>query len=370
VTGRLRLTGAGFGAILIALLMLAAGLMKTINLLILLGDLLLVFVALNAVIARRSTKSLRVIGEANRDHFAGSASVRSVAVANDSPRAATLTLREVSAVHDRSAFVAAIPPGQSRRVRFAIKPKRRGVHPVSTSIISGFPFGFVTFHRQLPPGESLTVFPALGRLDPAGFRRWLHRAGAGDARSRRAVNRASPQLADLRGVRPFRSGDSPRLIHWRTTARRNELMVRDFDTPDALDLVLLVEPWLPVQATAKDRVWLEHTISLAATLIEAWCDGEQTPRITLVVPDVETIEGRASSHLMRRMLRSLAGIKGGTAFQFDPKSPSLHSPRVVRLLVSSRPKPGPLAGSLRQHSGRAWQRLSPRDAPAWYHPPK
>ena len=46
------------------------------------------------------------------------------------------------------------------------------------------------------------------------------------------------------------------------------------------------------------------------------------------------------------------------------------SPRAVRLLVSSRPEPGPLAALLRQHGGRSWQRLSPRDAPTWYHPPK
>ena len=36
---------------------------------------------------------------------------------------------------------------------------------------------------------------------------------------------------DLYGVREFRSGDALRRIHWRTSARRGQLVVREFEPP-------------------------------------------------------------------------------------------------------------------------------------------
>ena len=47
------------------------------------------------------------------------------------------------------------------------------------------------------------------------------------------------------------------IFHWRTTARRGELMVREYDTAPSPELVLVVEPWLPTNPTATDRERLE-----------------------------------------------------------------------------------------------------------------
>jgi uncharacterized protein (DUF58 family) len=63
--------------------------------------------------------------------------------------------------------------------------------------------------------------------------------------SRRFVRRLSAAEAEFYGVREFRAGDSPRWIHWRTTARMGEPMVREFEEPPHDNLVLIVEPWLP-----------------------------------------------------------------------------------------------------------------------------
>ena len=45
----------------------------------------------------------------------------------------------------------------------------------------------------------------------------------------------------VRAVRPYVSGDPARLVHWPTSARRGELVVREYEPPPALGVALLVD---------------------------------------------------------------------------------------------------------------------------------
>ena len=72
--------------------------------------------------------------------------------------------------------------------------------------------------RALPQGgpsllrEELLVFPAVG---PVRARRCCARSGSGAALPRRRRGRGD----DLYDLRPYRPGDDPRLIHWRSSAQ-------------------------------------------------------------------------------------------------------------------------------------------------------
>src|SRR5262249_54897413 len=80
-------------------------------------------------------------------------------------------------------------------------------------------------------------------------------------------------------------GDSPRWIHWRTTARRGELMVREFEETPTDNLIVVVDPWVPGQQDRgqESGTWeeagkgpppfpvLEDALSLAATVCWEWC---------------------------------------------------------------------------------------------------
>jgi uncharacterized protein (DUF58 family) len=67
---------------------------------------------------------------------------------------------------------------------------------------------------------------------------------------------------DLYGVREYRAGDPLRRIHWRTSARRGELVVREFEPPGLRVLALLLDPE-PASRAAADQL-----ARLAAS--EAW----------------------------------------------------------------------------------------------------
>ncbi len=61
-------------------------------------------------------------------------------------------------------------------------------------------------------------------------------------------------------------GDNPRSIHWRTTARRGDLMVREYHQSRDHDLVVLVELWQPAHPTSSDLDRVELAVSFVATV--------------------------------------------------------------------------------------------------------
>lgn len=128
-----------------------------------------------------------------------------------------------------------------------LTPLQRGRYPWKPLHIScGYPFGLS--RRSLTcatePTSSI-ILPMLGRLDQIHFRRWLRSS----QRLANAVTRERPNRciapADFYGIREYRAGDSPRWIHWRTTARVGEPMVREFEEPPQHHLTIVVDAWLP-----------------------------------------------------------------------------------------------------------------------------
>ncbi len=88
---------------------------------------------------------------------------------------------------------------------------------------------------------------------------------------------------DLYGVREYRAGDPLRRIHWRTSARRGELVVREFEPPGRRIVGLLLDP-APASPAAADQV-----ARLAASeawdclrsggRVVAWCPGREPSRL-------------------------------------------------------------------------------------------
>ena len=112
------------------------------------------------------------------------------------------------------------------------------------------------------------VYPTIGRLT----RRWFQMQRQATENRRGQRHDRSAQQVEYHGLRDYRSGDSPRWIHWRTSARRGELMVKEFEQQNEQDLAILIDPWLPrTKAAPEQREALEQAISFAATLCLETC---------------------------------------------------------------------------------------------------
>jgi uncharacterized protein (DUF58 family) len=355
-----------------ALAMLFAGIFKLINLLILLGYFMIALVGINAWLACRSAYRVHIRRARGEPVFAGSEASRLVTVTNTATRNSSLTILETSGTHRVEVFVPVLAPGESRNVSSTFRPLRRGRYPTTPmSVIAGYPFGLVNYAVAAEPADAIVVLPQLGTVDGAMLRRWLIRVGAGDNFSRRPVRRQSTQAADVRGVRNYRPGDSPRDIHWRTTAKHGEPMVREYDSTEPLDLLLVVEPWAPPAADAAALEAVEATFRLAATVFWSWCHGEETPEATLVVAgQSESRSGRATEGFGRAALALLAEaqpITGSAPIALDTLR--RRSNRCARILVSSRPD-SPFAAELRATTGVPFVAVDPAKPIAWYRPPE
>ena len=96
------------------------------------------------------------------------------------------------------------------------------------------PFGLACSEVELAPGGSLLVYPRLVEL-PGLF----SESGAHAQDGRRLLLRR-PSGFDLHSVREYERGESLRKVHWPTTARRGQLMVKELeDAPrDEIAIVL------------------------------------------------------------------------------------------------------------------------------------
>ncbi|MFO7578520.1 MAG: DUF58 domain-containing protein [Pelovirga sp.] len=156
-----------------------------------------------------------------RELFAGTTGKVTVVIKNHNRRLPVFLLR----VHlaDAQVLVPAIPPMASVHVDLPLRPVRRGYQPLPAIRLSScFPVNF--FVRTWQPGvqQSVLVFPRpLAAVMPAG------------KDSLRAL--AALQLAwpggdgDLRNIANYQRGDSLKAIHWKLSARHQELKTRQLN---------------------------------------------------------------------------------------------------------------------------------------------
>lgn len=130
----------------------------------------------------------------------------------------------------------AVPHALGARPRFVLdRVEARGVREIDYRLHSGprgrftvgplsvriaDPFGLVELTRSFTAGDTLVITPevvALPRARLAG--EW---SGGGDSRTRSVAAAGDDDIAP----REYRRGDGLRRVHWRSTARHGELMVR------------------------------------------------------------------------------------------------------------------------------------------------
>ena len=161
-------------------------------------------------------------------------------------------------------------PGRDRaRMRWQGASPRRGKYRFrDLDLGTRAPFGLVERRVTIPLSEEIVVYPKIGQLT----RRWFQlQRQASENRMGKRHDRSSQQ-EEYHGLRDYRSGDSPRWIHWRTSARRGELMVKEFEQQNEQDLAILIDPWLPRTKVAPElRDAMEQAISFAATVCLETC---------------------------------------------------------------------------------------------------
>lgn len=196
---------------------------------------------------------------------------------------------------------------------FEFQPEARGVYPrEAPELVTGFPFGIWRAARKIAVRHEMLVWP---RMVPVPA---IPLVG-GEPGDGVAIGSVRPGAeGDMLGVRPFRSGDRFRSIHWAHTARRDALVVVERQQAMRRRVVVVVDG--DAFSLPSDQKTMESAISLAASIAQELHAQQAEVRFVLRELDMQLSPDAAGLH---RLLDALARFRG------DQPSPS-PPPRLER----------------------------------------
>jgi uncharacterized protein (DUF58 family) len=127
---------------------------------------------------------------------------------------------------------------------------------------TGDPLGFFHIVLDFPQSQSILIYPPVVHLPTIQLPR-----GAATG-SGRTSQRALEMTTNAAGVRAFVPGDSISRVHWRSTARRDTLMVKTFDLEPSGDLWIVLDMDAAVQAGEGQDSTEEYGVILASSLAD------------------------------------------------------------------------------------------------------
>jgi len=200
-----------------------------------------------------------------------------------------------------------VAQGESRRAGYQGVLAQRGVYfyqPVKLS--SRFPLGLLRTMIRVDKPQKVVVLPSVGKLSPV-WHRLL--ATDGDAAGGRQRSLTSGD-GDFYGLREWSSGDSRSRIHWRTSARRQSLTVRQFERRKRSELVLFIDLWEPAHPTPDDRTRVEEVIRFAATVLHEFCrEPGRKLRLELIAKTPRSLRSISNQQTLHEALKLLASAE-------------------------------------------------------------
>ncbi len=211
-----------------------------------------------------------------------------------------------------SAFLAHVAAGATAEARSTNSFVRRGIYPLGTVTLStAFPFGMFLKQRDIHIAAEVVVWPRTDRSvrapSPGGGR--VPRLGV-------SSRGTAGTTGEYRSLRAYRPGDDPRDIHWRSSARLREPVIREYERDGA------ETRWICLDTRAEPTDAAEVAVEVAASLA-ARAVAEARP-VALAAGDVVLEPGEGPGQL-ERILDVLARVdfsttNAGPAPPVDPAS--------------------------------------------------
>lgn len=199
-----------------------------------------------------------------------------------------------------------------------------------TRIASGDPFGIFRVSRLFPASSTLMVLPMIFRINH--FLSPLGLLPGGKAIRRKSID-ITPHAA---GVREYIPGDPMKRIHWPTSIRREQLMVKEFEQDPQAEVWLFLdahksvhfekpseEPVSPVDDLILlrrpkfelPRSTLEYSISIAASLAHYFLEERRSVGlVTSLGRTYKVIPAERSERQEAKILEALSFLQAESTF--------------------------------------------------------
>lgn len=254
-----------------------------------------------------------------------------------------------------------LPRHRGTVLRYTVTPTLRGIQqlgPLKATITD--PFGLAEFERELAKTSHLVVVPRVARLAgvPGGSG-----LGSGDDGT---VRLNAGQGEDDAIVRPYRQGDDLRKVHWRSTAKRDEMMVRVEERPWRGGTTILLDHRAAAHTGVGPDASLEWAVSLAASIcLHLHRYGQRIRLVTatgkLLVSD--TGDGAHSDHVV---LDALAALRPSSQQDFECQADPGHGQELIAILGAATAESLSQLIRYRPRSSRSLAVLL--DVPGWVTP--
>lgn len=235
---------------------------------------------------------------------------------------------------------------------------RRGAFVLGpTLLVSGDPFGLFQKSRLVLTDQELLVLPYVVDLDvfpaPTG------QFPGGKAILRRATE-VTPQAA---AVREYYPGDALRSIHWPSSARKDRLMVKEFEQDPQADVWIFLDAHESVQTSKEEqhslervdqfwRLWkadnlevrlpkdtFEYGVSAAGSLASYYSKRGRSVGLICASEVVTVIPPERGERQLNKILENLAFLKGNGALPLvglvESEAPQLPRASTVVLITPS-----------------------------------
>jgi uncharacterized protein (DUF58 family) len=260
--------------------------------------------------------------------------------------------------------------GWRRHVTYQVRSDVRGrfvIGPMAVRVSD--PFGLVELGRAFQTTAELTVTPRtvpLPAIPLSGA--WT---GSGDNRPRAFASGSAEDVT----VREYRQGDDLRRVHWRSSAKTGELMVRREEQPWQSRATLFVDNRIRAHRGHGVASSLEAAVSIAASIaVHLSQRGFMVRLATADGEDPSTAwHDRASTQNTAPLLEALAIVTGSqrARLQSDWLSETTHTGLLVAVVGSFEHEDRPVLRRMLHHSAtplavaldvEAWARPVPADA--------
>ncbi|MDO5114448.1 MAG: DUF58 domain-containing protein, partial [Planctomycetia bacterium] len=191
-----------------------------------------------------------------------------------------------------------------RQYQFSATFTRRGEYTLAPTVVqSDYPFGLIAFQRSFDANEKILVLPSLISLPPEWWKIYERENSEGEQHPS-----VPSSLGDFSGLRKWTPSDLLHHIHWRASARHEQLLVQKFESPRQMELILLADFY----DTDEER--FEKTVSLVASMIDdlyhhlekahVWT--QTRVQLVLLGKEVQTIDTLDTSDFYHNAMRALA----------------------------------------------------------------
>lgn len=230
---------------------------------------------------------------------------------------------EVAGEVRADAHVPPLQKNQVTRASYRVPTPTRGMiplGPMTTKVTD--PFGLAGGTRHSAPDGVVLVLPAYDDITAPA-----KPGGQLGARENRTAGRLGPHGDEFSSLRPYVRGDDMRKVHWPTTARSDDLVVRTELVPeDGHSLVIL-----DVRATIADGAAFEQMVSAATSVVIACRKRGDTVRLVTTANEAFTADSDVSlAHLLDRL--AVIGQSTGPSAQLTASSDTSTTETAVLLI--------------------------------------